>query len=141
MGDSPGDENATQPMTTNLCHIFCDAFLFWILQAVIVLFALFAALRNWIAARKAGRGGATMQIKRGETSMRYFYGAYAAINGLLVAICLSVDAPVVKNHRIFLAVVDTAAVAYVCIFNGWFRNHFLRFAFRFVDYLSKLEER
>jgi hypothetical protein len=125
----------------NLCEILSDAVLFWVLQAGLVLFALFAALRNWIAARKAGRGGANMQIKRGETSMRYFYGACAAINGLLVALCLSVDAAVVRNHRILLAVVDTAAIAYVCLFNGWFRNYFLGFAFRFVDYLSKLEER
>jgi len=67
--------------------------------------------------------------------MGYFYATYAAISGLLVAICLSVG--VVKDHRVLWVVVDTAAVAYVCLFNGWFRNHLVGFAI----YLSKHEER
>ncbi len=100
-----------------------------------MLFALFALLRNWIAARNAGRGGTTMQITRGDASMKYFYGAYAAVSGLLVAICLSVD--VAKDHRVLWVVVDAAAVAYVSLFNVWFRNHLLGFA----NYLSKLEKR
>jgi hypothetical protein len=53
----------------------------------------------------------------------------------LVAICLSVD--VAKDHRVLWVVVDTAEVAYVCLFNGWFRNHLVGFAI----YLSKREER
>jgi hypothetical protein len=106
-----------------------------VLQAGLVLFTLFAALQSWITARKARRESLTMQITRGETSMKYFYGAYAAISGLLVAICLSVD--VAKDHRVLCVFVDTVAVAYVCLRNGWFRNHLLAFA----NYLSKLEKR
>ncbi len=121
--------------TTNLCQLFSDAVLFWVLQAGLVLFALFALLRNWIAARKAGRGGIAMQITRGDASMKYFYGGYAAISGLLVAVCLSVD--VAKDHRVLWVVIDASTVAYVCLFNVWFRNHLVRFA----DYLSKLEKR
>ncbi len=105
------------------------------LQAGLVLFALFALLRNWIAARKAGRVGTTRQIKRGNVSMKYFYGTYAAISGLLVAICVSVD--VAKDHRVLWMVVDTSVVAYVCLFNAWFRNHLVGF----VIYLTRLEER
>ena len=56
-------------------------------------------------------------------------------NGLLVAICLSVD--VAKDHRVLWVFVDTAAVAYVCLFNGWLRNHLLTF----TQYLSKVEKR
>ena len=122
-------------MTTNLCEFVSDAVLFWMLQAGLVLFALFAFLRNWIAIGKAGRGSLTMQITRGETSMKYFYGAYAAISGLLVAICLSVDAA--KDHRVFWLAVDTSTVAYVCLFNAWFRNYLVKLA----NYLTKLEKR
>jgi hypothetical protein len=124
-------------MTTNLCEFYSDAFLFWVLQVGLVLFVLFAALWNWIAARKAGLGGLAMQINRGDFSMGYFYGTYAAINGILVAICTSVDVAAVKDHRILWIVFDTAAVVYVCLFNGWFRNHLVGFAI----YLSKLEKR
>jgi type III secretory pathway component EscS len=76
-----------------------------------------------------------MQITRSDASMKLFYGTYAAISGLLVAICLSVDAA--KDHRVLWLVVDIFAVAYVCLLNPWFRNHLVRFA----DYLTKLEKR
>jgi hypothetical protein len=131
MGVSP----AAFPMTTNLCHLFSDAVLFCVLQAGLVLFALFAALRNWIAARRAGRGSVTMQITRSNASMKLFYGTYAAISGLLVAICLSVDAA--KDHRVLWLIVDTFAVTYLCVFNAWFRNHLVALA----NYLTKLEKR
>jgi uncharacterized membrane protein len=112
-----------------------DAVLFPLLQAVLVLFTFFAIIRDWIAVRKAGRGGAAMLVTRGKTSMGYFYGAYTAISGLLVGICLFVDAA--KGHRVLWLALDISAVAYVCLFNVWFRNHLVRF----VDYLTKLEKR
>jgi hypothetical protein len=135
MGNSSGDESATHSMIANLCHVFSDAFLFWVLQGGLVLFALYAFSKNWIQAREAGRGGLTMQPIRGDTSMKLFYGTYAAISGLLVAICLSVDAA--KDHRVVWVLVDTFAVAYVCLLNGWSRNHLVGFA----NYLAKLEKR
>ena len=118
-------------MTINLCDFFSDAVLFWVLQAGLVLFALFVA----VVARLPGRGGPTVQIKRGETSMGYFYATYVAISGLLVAICLSVD--VAKDHRVFWVLLDTIAVAYICVFNMWFRNRLVGYAI----YLSEREHR
>ena len=135
MGNSPADESATHSVTANLCHLFSDSILFWVLQAGLLLFALFAALRNWIAVRKAGRGKVTMQITRSDASMKLFYGTYAAISGLFVAICLSVDAA--KDHRVLWLVLDIFSVAYVCLFNAWFRNHLVALA----NYLTKLEKR
>jgi hypothetical protein len=122
-------------MTTNLCGLFSDAVLFWVLQAGLILFALYAALRDWIGVRKAGRGPLQMQITRSDTSMKLFYGTYAAISGLLVAVCLSVDAA--KDHRVLWLVLDISAAAYVCLFNAWFRNYLVGF----VTYLTKLEKR
>ena len=119
----------------NLARLFSDAVLFPLLQAGLVLFVLFAALRNWIAVKRAARGPLTMRVTRSETSMKYFYATYAAINGLLVAIALSVDAA--KDYRVLWVAVDTALVAYVCLFNPWFRNHLVRLA----NYLPQLEKR
>jgi hypothetical protein len=118
----------------NLPDVLSDAVLFPLLQAALLLFALFAALRDWIAVRKAGRGVA-MLVTRGKTSMGYFYGAYTAISGLLVGICLFVDAA--KGHRVLWLTLDVSAAAYVCLFNVWFRNHLVGF----IDYLTKLEKR
>src|SRR5207247_7554707 len=120
-------------MTANPCHLFSDAVLFWALQVSLLLFALFAALRDWIAVRNARHSEATRQIIRGETSMGYFYATYAAISGLVAAICLSVD--VAKDHCVLWVLVDTAAVAYVCLFNGWFRCNLVGLAI----YLSGLQ--
>jgi hypothetical protein len=56
----------------NLCELVSDAVLFWVLQAGLLFFALFAALWDWIAARGAGHGGLNMQVDRGAESMGYF---------------------------------------------------------------------
>ena len=120
---------------TYLSEWTSDAVLFPALQVGLVAFALFAAVREWFQARKAGRGGTSLQVTRGDASMGRFYGTYAAISGLLIAICLSVD--VAKNHRVLWVVVDTALVAYVCLFNPWFRNLLLEWA----GQLTKIEKR
>jgi hypothetical protein len=120
---------------TTLSELLSDAVLFSALQVALVMFVLFAALRNWFQARKAGRGSVTLTVTRGDASMARFYGTYAAISGLLIAICLSVD--VAKNHRVLWVVIDTVLVAYVCLFNPWFRNLLLGWAER----LSKIEKR
>ena len=72
--------------------------MFPILQVGLVAFVLFAVHHNWIQARRAGRGGVTLLVTRGEISMSRFFATYAAISGLLIAICLTVE--VARNQRI-----------------------------------------
>jgi hypothetical protein len=96
-------------------------------------FVLFAMLRDWIGRRMTG--GGTMTVTRSDTSTKLFYAIYAAISGLLVAICLSVEAA--KDHRIIWILVDTMGVAYVCLFNIWFRNYLVGLA----TYLTTVENR
>jgi hypothetical protein len=112
-----------------------DVVLFPALQGGLAVFTLFALLRNRYAVMKAGRGEITLQITRGETSMGLLYGTYAALNSLLVALCLTCD--VIKNHRVFWSIADTILVAYVCLFNAWFRNQIVGLA----SSASKLEKR
>ncbi len=120
---------------TTLSELLSDAVLFPALQVALVMFMLFAALRNWLQDRKVGRGSVTATVLRGDGSMARFYGTYAAISGLLIAICLSVD--VAKDHRVLWVVIDTVLVAYVCLFNPWFRNLLIGCAGR----LTKIEKR
>jgi len=112
-----------------------DAILFPFLQLALLLFTLSAIFQNWLGIRRAAKGNVTLMVTRGETSMSRFYGTYAAINGLLIAICLSVD--IAQNYRIFWVIVDTILVAYVCLFNPWFRNLLMMWA----DRLRKIEQR
>jgi len=122
-------------LATTLTELLSDGVLFPLLQGALVVFVLFAAFRSWLQARRAGRGGASLVVTRGEGSMSRFYGTYAAISGLFIALSLSVD--VAKNHRIFWVLLDTVLVAYVCLLNPWFRNALLGWS----EQLKKIERR
>lgn len=83
----------------------------------------------------AGIGGVSLQITRGDTSMARFYGIYATISGLLIALNLSID--ITEGSRVFWTVFDVVLVAWVCLFNPWTRNKLIQLA----DYLAKIEKR
>ena len=101
-------------------HWTSDEIVFWALQLFVVGFVLFAALLNAWHAWRAGRGSVTLEVKRSPQSMNLFYGMYAAITGVLVALCLQVN--VATHHRVIWVLVDTLLVAYLCLRNAWFRN-------------------
>jgi len=118
-----------------LSELSSDALLFPALQTVLILFVLFAWLLNFWHSRRAGHGTFSAQVTRGDSSMGYLYGTYAAISGLLIAICLSVD--IATKHRVLWVVVDAGLVFYVCLLNPWFRNRLLEW----VNRLPKIEKR
>lgn len=95
--------------------VFSDFYLFSVLQ--IGLFLLFV----YAVYRKLKHGGeASAVVGRGTETMRWFYGAYGAATVILVALDVSVE--VAKNHKVFFVLLDVALVAYICLFNPWFRN-------------------
>ena len=108
-----------------------DSLMFWVLQSVLFACFLFVLIRNFVV----GKGRQTFSVKRGKESMTLFYGAYVTLNGLLIALCLSVE--VIKNYRIFWVLVDTMISAYICLFNTWSRNKLLEWAIR----LREIEKR
>jgi len=125
-------------MESFLNSLFCvtsDGVLFWVLQALILFTALAAFIANKVAERRAGKGGATLSVKRGNESMSLFYGSYVALNGLLITLCLSVD--VVEGYRMLWVIFDTVVAAYVCILNPWSRNKLLGWA----HHLREIETR
>jgi hypothetical protein len=112
-----------------------DAVLFFALQLGLLAFAVFAAgLDAWHKWR-AGQGNVTLSVTRGDKSMAYFYGAYGALSGVLVALSLSAD--VAKDYRVLWTLWDLVLVAYVCLLNSWFRNKLAGW----VDALQKRETR
>lgn len=117
----------------NLCAILSDAIWFWVLQAILVLFAAFA----WFQNRKRRRRNEP-SATRGAESMQYFLVICGLIIALPVAICASVDVPLVKGHRALWILFDGVVVGYVCLLNGWFRNNVL---LPFVDHLANVENR
>ena len=116
-------------------ELLSDAYLFPDTQIMLVGFFIFSLLMSSMQSFKAGRGGASLTVTRGNESMGRFFGFYAAISGLLIAICLSTD--YAKDHRVFWSVLDASIVAYVCLYNIWFRNKLLGW----VVHLTKIEAR
>jgi hypothetical protein len=100
-----------------------DKISFWILQGVVLATFLLALVKEWIARRRSGKGGATLIVTWGEGTMAKFYGAYLTASGLLVSICLSTD--VIAEYRVFWVVFDSAVVLYLCLLNPWFRNNLI----------------
>ena len=112
-----------------------DSVMFALLQATLIIAFIVAFSNKILAKRRSGKGGATLSVKRGKDSMTKFYGTYLALNGLLVAVCLSIE--LTKGYKIFWVIIDTLIPAYICIFNPWSRNKLLGWS----TYLSKIEAR
>jgi type III secretory pathway component EscS len=112
-----------------------DSCLFPLLQSVLFVVLLLALLMEFIAQTRAGFGEAGATVTRGDKSMAIFYAIYAAVSGVLVALCLSVDWA--KDHRVFWVLLDTFITSYLCLMNPWFRNNLLAFAV----FLTKVESR
>jgi len=118
-----------------LLVIASDLKTFAVLQAILSAIFLVSWVNEMLAGRRAGKGGTKLSVGRGKESMEIFYGVYLAISGVLIAICLSVDA--VKGYRIFWAIFDSLILLYVCILNPWSRNKLVGWAVA----LRKLEKR
>jgi hypothetical protein len=103
-----------------LLSLASDKMMFSLLQVALVCAFFIALVNKYMAQWRAGKGSLTLAVKRGSGSMSKFYGAYIALNGLLVAICLSVDTT--EGYQIFWVLFDTLIPAYLCILNSWSRN-------------------
>lgn len=112
-----------------------DAYLFPLLQGLLILFLVLAIIMAFIARMRAHFDGARVSVTRGEKSMGIFYGIYAAVSGLFVALCLSVDWA--KDYRVAWVLLDTLIASYLCLLNRWFRNKLLALAV----WLTEIEAR
>lgn len=96
-----------------------DECLFPLLQASLVVVLVFSVAMESLSRWKAGFGGTPLVVTRSSATMGIYYGTYAAISGLLVAICLSAE--YAKEHRVAWVLLDAGIVSYLCLFNPWFR--------------------
>ena len=119
-------------MTCNSIHInelLSDDYLFPAIQIALILFAIFCCIFSLC------HSGNFAKIGRGDASMAVFYGIYAAHSGLFISITLQVE--MAKNYRVIWILLDVILIAYVCIFNSWFRNKLLGL----IKYLKSIETR
>jgi len=79
---------------------------FYSLQAIVIAVVLVAACLDLLQQLRAGRGGITMQVKRSDTSLGYFYTTFGLLSALLAAICLTIG--IAFQYRVLWALFDTA---------------------------------
>jgi hypothetical protein len=106
--------------------LLSDRFWFPFMQWVLASFAVYCFAVDRASKRRAGRGGTTLTVTRGEKSMALFYAAYATVTGVYVALTLQVE--LAKGYRTPLIVLDTLLSAYVCLFSGYFRGKLIGFS-------------
>jgi len=100
-------------------QVFSDQYWFPILQGILFIGLVLSLVKEFIARKRAGFGGAKLTVTRSLASMNIYYGMYAAISGVLVALCLSVE--YAKDHRVLWVAIDIFISSYLCLFNPWFR--------------------
>lgn len=109
--------------------------LFPIMQVLLGALTAFTFVMDLVGRFRAGSGGVGLKVTRAEKSMGIFYGAYASVSGLAVAISLAAEPA--KEHRVFFSILDIALVAYIFLLNQWSRNKLIGV----VSWLETLEKR
>jgi hypothetical protein len=118
-----------------MVDIFSDQYMFPLLQGVLFVVLVLSLVIEFLAQKRAGFGGKSLVVTRSQTSMNIYYGTYAALSGILVALCLTVE--FAKNHRVLWVLVDTLISSYLCLLNPWFRLKLQDFS----AFLTKVEAR
>ncbi len=99
-----------------------DRWMYPIVQLSFILFVLFAISKDiriwWI--RKYRKSGFSGTLTRAPQEMGKFHTTYVALSFLLVLIILNVE--ILKDYKVFFILINIISLAYLCYFNGWFRN-------------------
>jgi hypothetical protein len=109
--------------------------MFWIVQFLLIGFMLFLYFLDKFHQSRAGKGGWTATVMRGDKSMANYYALYASVNGLLVALALSVKTA--EDYKVIISILDTACCFYIFVLNQFMRNKIVEL----TEYLTKVESR
>lgn len=118
-----------------MAQVLSDQYMFPLLQAVLFFVLVLSLVMEFFAQKRAGFGGTKLIVTRSQASMNMYYGTYAAISGVLVALCLTVE--FAKDHRVLWVMVDIFVSSYLCLLNPWFRLKLQDFS----AFLTKVEAR
>lgn len=97
-----------------------DPYVMTALQAALILFTVWAAIRDWRIRVMERVAEAKASVTRAATSMTPIYTVY----GAAVASCLVLidKASGTDGNKVVLIVIDFACLTYLFFFSTWFRN-------------------
>ena len=111
-----------------------DQWFFPAIQLLLVAVVAVAFLMDWGLRRSMGHG-ISIKVIRSEGSMAKFYAIYGVLTGVFVTIAVAAD--YAHRHRTFFVLLDVGLVAYLCLFNSWFRSKLIGW----TKALAELEKR
>lgn len=117
-----------------MIELTSDPWFFPTIQLLLVAFVVVALILDWSLRRSMG-GGLSLKVIRGEGSMAKFYAVYGVLTGVFVTIAVAAD--YAQQHRTFFILLDVVLVAYLCLFNSWFRGKLIGW----TNTLAELEKR
>lgn len=120
---------------TKIIFYFSDFFMFWIVQLLLMLATIFLFGLDKFHQHRAGKGNLTATVIRGEKSMAIYYAIYGSVNGLIVALTLSVKAA--EDYIVIISIIDTACCFYIFVLNQFMRNKIVKL----TGDLTKVESR
>lgn len=97
-----------------------DGATLFVMHVALGLVLLVAVGADIVLLRRAGRGSTGLILGRGPENMRTLTGVFASSLGLF-AVAIEVSSAAV-GHKSFLVVLDFTVLAYLFLFNNWFRN-------------------
>ncbi len=98
-----------------------DPYIMLFAQALILLFACYALLRDLQIRKRVKRGAEiNAEVVRGEKSM----GSLFTVYGATIASCLVLidKAQGLEGNKVMFIIIDFLCITYVFFFNSWFRN-------------------
>ena len=106
-------------MSAVTCYL-SDSLLFWALQVLLIAVTFFLFALDIFHQHRAGSGGLSAVVTRSDKSMAKYYALYASVNGLLVALALSVDTA--ENFKVSISIFNTVCCFYIFVLNQYMRN-------------------
>ena len=97
-----------------------DPYVVFLVQVALVLFLIFAALRDMHIRKLERTAEASAEVTRSEKSMHALYTVYA---GAMASCLVLLDkAAGIDGHKVALIVLDFICITYIFFFSTWFRN-------------------
>jgi hypothetical protein len=91
-----------------------------IIEAALVVFAVYAYLRDARIRRLKRTAEAVAEVTRDDKSMNALYTVYGA--SIVSSLVLITNAAGIEGHKVILIVIPFVCLTYLFYFSTWFRN-------------------
>jgi hypothetical protein len=121
-------------MEKYLLIFYSDEIFFLILQTILTISFLWGLYDEYC--RNKNKGGIGMYVTRGEGSRKVFTNVFVGV-ALIVITQLILSADFLNGYKVATITLDLIQVAYLCLYNTWFRNKIMNYYAKFQNKIDK----